>query len=504
MMMKTNRIGFILTFVAVFTLVLIFTLVFGEDNLLVAALSALAFAVIFSVAYIGMATRLDQTSSKHIPPAGPSTPSSQLTEEDLSSVASKTVSNRDEPAKKEQKKAESSGPGGSAGEGYGGVPALDDHHQEPPKPHKPTQRPSPPPAPPPSMQPSKPVVVFKDSELPEEKVDIIDGLVLSQQEFDKAPPAETEAIPNSASVITERRRSTLDPDEEAKPALEPNPEVAEEVHFSLYHPKEVAPSKWYTLLTYVHVLDALEDVQQDAHKFRAEMAHDPREVKSRKTAKLMRGTELRLVPSAEGIEFNPPDLKLTWVEDYHRASFRFKANSDIVGEPANGEVAIYVGPLEIATIRFSIFVTDTPTEGEDAESQQAVQAAMYKRIFASYSHRDTAIVKACVAAFKSIGYDVLIDYETLRSGEIWSADLERMIDEADIFQLFWSPNSAESKYVRQEWERALSRTYGKAPGEGFIRPVYWLQPMPNVPNELGHLHFKFMEDLATLNDEQGS
>ena len=35
--------------------------------------------------------------------------------------------------------------------------------------------------------------------------------------------------------------------------------------------------------------------------------------------------------------------------------------------------------------------------------------------------------------------------------------------------------------------------------EGFIRPVYWSKPMPPAPDELGHLHFRFvpLQDGAT-------
>ena len=65
-----------------------------------------------------------------------------------------------------------------------------------------------------------------------------------------------------------------------------------------------------------------------------------------------------------------------------------------------------------------------------------------------------------------------------------------MIEQADIFQLFWSWNSLESPFVRQEWEHAL--TLGKA---HFIRPVFWEEPLPErhreglPPSALKRLHF---------------
>ena len=292
-------------------------------------------------------------------------------------------------------------------------------------------------------------------------------------------------------------------EEEPPEEKEEEPAVAaENVHFTLYHPKEATVEQWYSLLTYIHIESAVEAVQADAKKFTAELTHDHREIRSRKTAKLTRGTEIRLVPHADGLEFNPSSISITWIEDFHRADFRFRATKDLLGEPVLGELTVYVGPLEIANLRFSIFVTDAQSSAPELPEPDVVHGEMYKSIFASYSHSDTLIVQACVAAFKAIGYDVLIDYEALRSGEDWSEALERLIDEADIFQLFWSSNAAKSKFVQQEWEHALKRPLNNSNlkvGEGFIRPVYWEQPIPNIPEVLSHIHFKYLADLAKLN-----
>jgi hypothetical protein len=68
--------------------------------------------------------------------------------------------------------------------------------------------------------------------------------------------------------------------------------------------------------------------------------------------------------------------------------------------------------------------------------------------------------------------------------------LLELIDQADIFQLFWSWNSMKSEYVRREYEHALA--LGR---RGFIHPNYWEVPMPQSsspplpPPELAKLHF---------------
>jgi hypothetical protein len=90
---------------------------------------------------------------------------------------------------------------------------------------------------------------------------------------------------------------------------------------------------------------------------------------------------------------------------------------------------------------------------------------------------------------------VLIDKESLYSGEPWQQALLRLIEEADLFQLFWSKASSRSNAVAAEWRHALSMQDRK--DERFIRPLYWNRRMPQPPAQLAHLHFASL-DLAAL------
>jgi TIR domain len=89
---------------------------------------------------------------------------------------------------------------------------------------------------------------------------------------------------------------------------------------------------------------------------------------------------------------------------------------------------------------------------------------------------------------------------TLRSGEDWNERLLTLIEEADVFQLFWSWNSMVSDYVRREWEHALHLARDR---ESFIRPTYWQVPMPTSanpklpPDDLSGLHFHAFHEWPT-------
>jgi hypothetical protein len=261
----------------------------------------------------------------------------------------------------------------------------------------------------------------------------------------------------------------------------------EEVNFSAFYPKEVTVEKWYTLLVYAYVPQELETVHKDARKFEDEIG-EISESKPATTTRLARGAEVTVVPSCEGVTFNPERVTFKWAEDRHRVQFRLQAEASLAGLAANATVTLYVGPLIVGTLKMGMLFQETEAEPGSLENEET-QGRMYHQddIFISYSHRDTEVVRRCKEAYEALGHNVLIDFETLRAGQEWNAELMRMIERSNIFQLFWSKNSSASKYCRQEWLYAL----GLKRGEGFIRPVYWEEPLPAPPDELSALHFDY-------------
>ena len=119
----------------------------------------------------------------------------------------------------------------------------------------------------------------------------------------------------------------------------------------------------------------------------------------------------------------------------------------------------------------------------------------YQKIFVSYSRKDTDVIRAYKAAQEAIGNDIFVDTESIHTGENWMARLAVAIDKADVFQLFWSENSAASEFVREEWEYALQYKCPNDKCVEVIRPVYWKSEKPNPapPKELAHLHFRRVE-----------
>lgn len=103
------------------------------------------------------------------------------------------------------------------------------------------------------------------------------------------------------------------------------------------------------------------------------------------------------------------------------------------------------------------------------------------------------MIAAYAAAQSALGNELFIDVDSLRAGEDWRAGLARAIDGVDVFQLFWSRHSAASEYCQHEWQYAYASRCRDTACDGFIRPVYWEEPMPAPPEELSDIQFRYVE-----------
>jgi hypothetical protein len=275
-----------------------------------------------------------------------------------------------------------------------------------------------------------------------------------------------------------------EPEEAPNAGLPQNP-----VQFSVYHPQDMRPERWYTLLSYIHLAAVKETVEADSRSrlpteevFRQQTA-DANQV-------IAREAEIRVVPELPGCRFNPTYQQVIWIEDWHRAEFRVQARPELPGfaleQPVMGRVAFYVQTVLVGEVPIWAVLSERAVAVDVDRPAHPTIADPYQAIFVSYSHRDSDVVERIGRAYKALGMQFLRDVEMLRSGEEWNPRLLEYIEKADIFQLYWSKQAKASVYVQQEWHHALS--LGR---ENFIRPLYWHTPMPQPPAELGALHFAY-------------
>jgi hypothetical protein len=304
---------------------------------------------------------------------------------------------------------------------------------------------------------------------------------------DKALSEATDQAGNRAEVIAAAR--DLAQALQAYNALNARASAAR-IQFTAYHPKDVRPETWYTLLAYVHLPEALAAVQSDSRTRLGPQAGNAGQGRSQATQTIAHGAEMVVVPELPGCRFNPPRASFLWLEDWHRAEFRVQATPEqpgfALGQAVNGRVAFYVGPVLVAEVPIWTHVQEEADVSAADLPDTQVTTDPYQRIFLSYSHKDTLIVQHVEQAYTVLGMQSLRDVRVLRSGEEWHPALLRHIEQADIFQLYWSHNAKHSTYVEHEWRHALKQTR-----PSFIRPLYWEQPMPDPPPELAAIHFAY-------------
>jgi len=264
--------------------------------------------------------------------------------------------------------------------------------------------------------------------------------------------------------------------------------AGEPVRFTAYYPKEVAPQIWHPLAAYLYKPSAADAVAADARQQLGERIAGYREIEDAGQQPITEGATVKAEPHLDGFQFNPPSVTVGFFEDWHRFDFKLRATSAPLNAATNGSILFTIEGLIVGELPLSVYVGER--EG-DAEVANVMRAA-YNAVFASYSRQDTHIVQRVERAYRALGMETLRDMLSLRSGEEWNDALKLLIDRADIFQLFWSSSAAPSDHVRMEWEYALTRAGTR---DKFIRPVYWEDPMPPVPDELKHLHFAYQPDL---------
>ena len=300
----------------------------------------------------------------------------------------------------------------------------------------------------------------------------------------------------SAERLVERYARTLEPPREGEPV-----QVDDDVQFTVYRPRAARPERTERLVAFAHkseeyeedgrLVDPASEVARLAEEVLGDLSGQVTTTQDA-DAPIARGDVLRFVPVVPGVRFNPVALEFQWLRGVHREVFEFVAGRELDGQTVTGRLSVYVGLRLVADVSLRIRV-DSTASGAD---QERSRGRVYGKVFPSYSHQDAVVVAQIAAAAQTLGHEYLRDVDQLRAGQDWQRELERYIEQADVFQLFWSPASMMSPHVQHEWDYALSLNR-----PDFVRPVYWQEPRPSAPPnlpppELDRLHFAYLGALA--------
>ena len=298
-----------------------------------------------------------------------------------------------------------------------------------------------------------------------------------------APGPDLEWVDRSAGEATRAGGGT--------PGLPAAGEPDGRLEFAAAYQQAIQRGARYPLLFVVHRPWARDLVRDLIARRRQQLGGDPTVSEGGSAATVPDGTTLSIVPNVIGVEFEPARVDVIAGNDVREVTFQYAASPQTPLGTIEGNIDIFVGPLIIGQVPVTFTLAEssnglTPNPTPPVDLMAVTNATIFDKIFISYSHRDSAIIDVCRATYEQHGVKVLVDHVDLRSGEDWRSGLEKLIGQADIFQLYWSKAASASEEVGKEWRLALtlSKTRNR-----FIRPLYWESPMPPPPEALSHLHF---------------
>jgi hypothetical protein len=185
----------------------------------------------------------------------------------------------------------------------------------------------------------------------------------------------------------------------------------------------------------------------------------------------------------DGLVVDEPEDVILWTGSIANADFAIGVPRDATGGPHAGFATVHVAGLRLATIRFVIVVGAR----EDPVEPMGAATVAHRSAFASYASADRDEVLGRVQGMQKAAphLEVFVDVASLRSGQRWAQELERVIPASDVFYLFWSGHARESDWVTREWQCAL-----RSRGVDFIDPVPLVSPTEvPPPAQLQALHF---------------
>jgi hypothetical protein len=288
----------------------------------------------------------------------------------------------------------------------------------------------------------------------------------------------------------------------------PLPPIDEDVQFTVSRPPHLRAATWESMLVFAHraglhvgaggeTVDPRQQIQQRVAGFFGADAASVATTTEDARAGVPRGAGMVVVPDLPDVECSPSQASITWAGEIEEVRFLLRAGAHRVGGTVEGWVRVFCGPLIIAetTVRFDVIGDLAAPPG-----LQPQPIASYRRIFPCFSPRDRELVANVAAVAEALGdrYTArIIESRGEGAPDDWMVPL---IEQADVFQLFWSSHSMRSATCRRQWEAALATQRS-----GFIRPLYWEHPFPREadlpPAALDALRFVHLPALATTTQQ---
>jgi len=261
-----------------------------------------------------------------------------------------------------------------------------------------------------------------------------------------------------------------------------------------YYPKELSPNQWQPVKAYIfmgHAQDAVIADAENGEKDKVAKVLYDRNADTR--YRIPEGARVTVTPHVKGFQFNPQSVNIQFYRAWHRLDFEMRAVDARLDEATNGTLTFSVEGLVLADVPLSVYVQSKRRKIAQDEMLRWVIRKPYRTVYASFADEDAHIAERLRPIYDAMGMYTMRDRMQHRTEQGWHKDMLQAVDEAEVFQLFWSRAAANSESVERELERALAR---QSEVENFVRVVYWEQPPAALPDDLRAAHQDYLPGIA--------
>jgi hypothetical protein len=255
-------------------------------------------------------------------------------------------------------------------------------------------------------------------------------------------------------------------------------EIPSKNSLTLFVPTEVEPDTTARVHVWIHPTDQATEISSISEQF--EEAGTSNLTIPIMDDVVLAGALLQIDLRVGDLSVQSPTAEVNWQSRPLVRVFRISVPAKELPSTEVGQATLFLGEISIALLKFKLKIRGTGPLAEELSPTRPV-----RKVYLSYSHQDREEVLRRAQMLSLAGLQLQMDMLSLQAGEVWADQLRRMIDEADVFILFWSENARRSRWVEDEWRYVL-----KTKGPEHIVPIALEHPLPPPPPELAMLHFR--------------
>jgi len=270
------------------------------------------------------------------------------------------------------------------------------------------------------------------------------------------------------------------------PLLSSHPKEEDEVRLCAFACAECFAGDECLVQVWLYLPEQAEEVKQRAQDADVEAL---RRDESHVEVAVSRGERLLVTLSARGLEIDVPTAKLTWDGLPARAYFTVGVPLESRPSMKNVSATLIRENVPVGLLMFALKVKAEEEVKIKEKVNVTTQAYVRPRTaYVCYASEDRAEVAKRVQMLRAQDIECFMDVLTLKPDQKWENVFYSLIDQADVFYLFWSEAAARSPHVAREAAYALihKATHGR-PSK--IVPLALGGLRTPVPAWLEELHF---------------